>query len=164
MSILNIDWRVLLLQIGGFILLLLVFRRYLFGPIKQLLEDRRMEIADTYASANRERESMEQLRRNYEKRLEGIESEARERIQAAIKEAQGIRDDIVSEARSKAEAVLKRGEEELGRERDKTIVELRREVADLVIGASSKLLERAIDEPTHRKLIDDFISSAGEVK
>ncbi len=164
MNILDIDPKVLILQIGGFILLLFIFKRFLFGPIGQLLEDRKSEIADTYATANRERDTMEGLRRDYESRLAGIELEARERIQAAVKESQAIRDEIVAEARAKAEAVIQRGEEELARSREKTLVSLRQDVADLVIGTSSKLLEESMDDAAHRKLIDQFISSIEESK
>lgn len=164
MDILNIDLRVLAIQAGGFILLLLVFKKFLFGPIRQVLENRRQEIADTYSAAERERNTMEEFRRDYEKRLAGIEAEAHEKIQAAIKEAHGIRDEIIADARTKSESILLRGEEELAREREKTVAELRADVANLVIGASSNLLEQSLDDKAHRKLIDDFISSVGEAK
>lgn len=162
MDILNIDPRVLLIQIGGFILLLIVFKRFLFGPIGQVLEGRRQDIAETYATAERERGAMEGFRRDYEKRLAAIETESHEKIQAAIKEAQGIRDEIIADARSRSDSILSRGEAELAREREKTILDLRREVADLVINASSNLLDRSLDDAAHRKLIDDFISSVGK--
>jgi F-type H+-transporting ATPase subunit b len=107
---------------------------------------------------------MEQLRTDYERRLAGIEAEARQKIQTAIKEAQSVRDEIIADSRGRAEGILQRGQEELLREREKTLVALRQEVADLVIGASSRLIERSLDDAAHRKLVDDFISSVGKTK
>ena len=164
MDILNMDPKVLLLQIFGFILMLWLFKRYLFGPVGEALENRRKEIAATYSAADQAKAEMEELRRDYEKRIADIETEAHEKLQAVIKEAQGIKDEIVNDARSRAEAVLQRGADELIRERDKTIVAMRQEVADLVISAASNLIDKTMDEPTHRKLVDDFISSVGKTK
>lgn len=161
---LGIDPTVIVVNIIGFLLLVAVLRKFLYSPVTTMLENRKEEIANTYAAAERERNTMEGLRQDYEKRLAGIEAEAHERIQAAIKEAQGIRDEIIEDARAKAESILLRGEEELVREREKAVEELRAEVASLVIAASSNLLERSLDDESHRKLIDDFISSVGEAK
>lgn len=162
LNILNIDPRVLILQIGGFILLLLVFRRFLFGPISQMLETRRHEIAETYESAEQAKAAADELRKDYERRMAEIESEAHARIQAVVKEAQTARDEIMADSRTRSEAVLQRGLEELAREREKTIAAIRKEVVELVVAASSKLLERSMDIETHRKLIDDFISTVGK--
>lgn len=161
---LGIDPRLIVVNVLGFVLLLWVMKRFLYGPITQVMSNRAEDIRSMYAAAESEKSAMEELRRDYEKRLDSIESEARERIQAAIKEAHGIRDEIISNARARAEAVLERGQEELAREREKAIVALREEVADLVIRASSRLLERSLDDAAHRKLIDEFISNVGRTK
>lgn len=159
---LGVDPTVIIVNIVGFLILLWFLKKFLYGPITNMLEVRANEVRSTYDAAEAEKAAMEQLRMDYEKRLAGIEAEAREKIQAAIKEAQGIRDEIVADARAKADATIERAEAELVREREKTIVALRHDVADLVVTASSRLLEREIDDPAHRKLIDEFISGVGK--
>ena len=161
---LGIKPELIVVNILGFILLVWILKRFLYRPVTEMIANRADDIRATYEAAESEKSSMEQLRRDYEKRLEGIEAEARDRIQAAIKEAHGIRDEIVTDARGRAETVLQRGEEELSRAREKTIAELRREVVNLVVGASSRLLEQSMDSAAHRKLIDDFISGVGKTK
>ena len=161
---LAINPQLILVNIIGFLILLWLLKKFLYRPIGQMLESRKAEIQDTYAAAEAQRASMEEMRKDYERKVAGIEAEATAKIQAAVKEAQGIRDEIVNEARAKAESILDRGAEEIQREKQKAIVELREEVANLAIGASSKLLERDMDDNAHRKLIDDFISSAGKAQ
>lgn len=148
-----------MVNIIGFLILVALLKKYLYRPIMEIIESRQKEVADTYSAAERERDAMEELRRDYEKRLSGIEAEAREKIQAAIKEAQAARDEIIADARERAEALLRRGEEELAREREKAIVELREEVANLIISASSKLIEKEMNDDAHRRLVDEFISN-----
>ena len=52
---------------------------------------------------------MEETRRQYEQRLAGIEAEAREKIQAAVQEAQALRDNLVADARQQAETIVDAG-------------------------------------------------------
>ena len=161
---LGIDYRLIIVNIIGFLILVGILIKFLYGPITQVLDSRVEDIRSTYETAENEKATMEQLRKEYEGRLAAIETEAHEKIQAAIKEAHGIRDEIIADARTKSEDILRRGEEELSHEREKTIVALREEVADLVISASSKLLEQSMDDKSHRKLIDDFISGVGKAQ
>jgi F-type H+-transporting ATPase subunit b len=159
---LGIDPKLIVINILGFIVLLIILKKYMYGPITGLLAQRAEDIRSTYDAAEQEKSAAEQFRLEYEKRIAQVETEAHEKIQASIKEAHGIRDEIVNEARAKAELALARGLDELAREREKTVVALREEVADLVIGATSRILEQTIDEKTHRKLVDDFISGVGK--
>lgn len=159
---LGIDPQLILVNIIGFLCLYALLKKFLYGPITHMMAERTEDIRSTYETAEAEKTHAEQFRRDYEKRLAEVETEAHERIQAAIKEAHGLRDDIVNEARTKAEKALDRGIAELAREREKTVVELRQEVADLVVKATSSILEKSVDDQTHRKLIDEFIGGVGK--
>lgn len=158
-DILHIDWRVLVVQIGGFVLLLLVFKKFLFGPIGRILETRKQEISTEYEVAERDRVFAEELKLEYEQRLATVDTEVREKIQEAIKEGQHHRDAILAEAREEADKLLRRSEEEIERDLAKAMVQLREEVVDLAISSTRKLIDRSLDDATHRAIIRDFIDS-----
>lgn len=155
---LGIDPRVIAAQILGFALLWILLRRYLFGPVMGLVQSRQQEIKSTYEAAENEQARAEEFRTEYEKRLTGIEAEARAKIQEAIKHADDAKNEIIADARRRSEDILKRGEEELAREREKTLAAIREEVVDLSLEAAGKLVGETLDEPRHRRLIGDFIS------
>ena len=155
---LQIDPRVIAAQILGFALLWILLRRYLFGPVMGLVQSRRQEIKSTYEAAENEQAKAEEFRTEYEKRLTGIEAEARAKIQEAIKHADDAKNEIIADARHRSEDILKRGEEELAHEREKTLAAIREEVVDLSLEAAGKLVGETLDEPRHRRLIGDFIS------
>lgn len=160
MEILNelgIDPKVIASQITGFILLWLVLRRFLFVPVLGLLDARQQDIKSTYEAAENEKARAEEFRADYEKRLAGIEAEARAKIQEAIKQADESKNEIVADARRRSEDILRRGQEDLARERDKTLAAIREEVVDLSLEAAGKLVGETLDEPRHRRLISDFI-------
>jgi len=158
---LGIDPKVMAAQVTGFILLWLVLAKFLFRPVLALLSARNQDIKTMYEDAEGERAKAEEFRADYEKRLAGIEAEARGRIQAAVKEAQSARNDILADAKSRTEDILRRGQEELAREREKALAQLREEVVNISLAAAGKLIEESLDEARHRRLVSDFIDRIG---
>jgi F-type H+-transporting ATPase subunit b len=161
MNILDISWQALVLQTVAFLLLILVMRKYLFGPITGVLEARQSEVENTIGQLQHERQAMEASRQEYEARLAGIEAEARDRIQSALQEAQAMKDEIIGAARTDADRLVTRAREEVVREKQQALAELRTQVADLAIAAAGKILRRSMDDRTHRELVSDFINQVG---
>ena len=161
MNILEISWQAVVLQIVAFLVLIWAVRKYLFGPIGGILEARQSEVQNTLNQVYRDREAMETSRREYEARLAGIEAEARDRIQAALKEAQGMKEEIIGAAHTEADRLVDHAREEVVREKQRAMVELRTHVADLAVEAAGKILRRSVDDRTHRELVSDFINQVG---
>ena len=72
-----------------------------------------------------------------------------------------MREELVSKGRAEQEELLVRARREIGLERDKAVVELRREAVELSIAAASKVLERNLDNATDRRLVADFLQGLG---
>lgn len=157
----HLDFKVILTQAIAFVLLVLLLRKFLFGRVLDVLDERRNAIQADFDRMEENRRSMEAARSDYMQRLANIEAEARERIQSAVKEAQTLRDQIVTDARSQGEQLVTRATEEIQREKQKALVELRTEVADLAVGAASKILGRSIDAQAHRDLLQGVIDDVG---
>jgi len=160
-NILDISWRPVALQVFAFLVLIWAMRKYLFGPISGVLEARQNEVQSTLDQVYRDRQAMEASRQEYETRLATIESEARDRIQAAIKEAQGMKEEIIGSAHKDAERLATQAREEVVREKQRAMVELRQQVADLAVTAAGKILHRSVDDQVHRELVNDFIGQVG---
>ncbi len=151
----------LITQILGFIVLALLMWKYGFPPLLKIIDQRQADINSTYERMDTDRQRMEDTRRQYEERLAGIEAEARERIQAAVKEAQALRDNLVSDAQQQAESILEQGRNESERERQKAFLEMRQQVVALAVAAAGKVVGESLDNARHTKLVDDFITSVG---
>ena len=157
MDILNIDPKVLLVQTGGFILLLIVFRLFLFAPILGVLDARRKEVDTQYSDAQSDREAAANLKTEYDKRLTSIEDEMRAKITEAVKDGQVMKDEILADSRAQADRILAKAHEEIARERDIAMGELRSKVVDLTVGAAGRLIEANLDTEKHRELISKVI-------
>ena len=154
----------ILVNIISFLILLWLLKRYLFGPISTVLEQRADQIRSDYKAAEDEKARMEQLRSEYEAKMADVAAEARAEIAGAITEGQETKQQIIAEARAKVEEILSRGQEELTREREKVLLELRAQVVDLAIEAAGRVVSRTFDEESHRKMVGEFIEGIGSEK
>lgn len=154
---LGIEPATIVVEMVGFVLLLMLLKRFLWVPVTNYLEQRQRDIAQTYDKVEQTRQEMERLRSEYEQRLANIEAEARAQIQQAVKEAQQMREQILAEARQQAEKMVRDAEESIRYEREKALAEMRTQVVDLTLLATSRILQESIDDARHRKMVEDFI-------
>lgn len=154
---LGIEPATIVVEMVGFILLLWLLKRFLWEPVTQHLEQRRLDIAHTYDKVEQTRQEMESLRNEYQQRLANIEAEARAQIQEAIKEAQQVREQILSEARQQAEKMMRDAQETIQYERQKALAEMRAQVVELTLLATSRILQESVDDARHRKMVEDFV-------
>ena len=156
---LGITPQLLITQIIGFLILMVVLQQvFTFKQIFGILDQRQADIQATYDQLDATARRWKQTRREYEQRLAGIEAEAREKIQAAVKEAQALRDNLIADAQKQAEAIIERGRNESERERQKAFLEMRQQVVALAIAAAGKVVGESLNDARHTKLVDDFIS------
>lgn len=156
---LGIDVNIVILQFLGFIVLMLLLNQFVFKKVYGILDARQQDIKSVYDQLDADRAAMETTRRDYEQRLAGIEAEAREKITAAVKEAQTLRDNLVADAQKQAETLIEQGRSESERERQKAFLEMRHQIVALAVSAAGKVVGESMDGPRQNKLVDDFIGS-----
>ena len=160
-GILNLDPRALAIQISGFIVLFLLLKKFLFGPLQGAMSARREEVANTYARLDEQQAALARRQDDLERQIAEIEAERRNRIQEATSEGQALREQIVTEAQQQASQIIEQGRQMIRLEQDKAIATLRSEMADVAIRATERLLEENMNEERHRRLVSDFITRVG---
>jgi len=147
----------ILTQALGFLLLVWVLKRVFWKPVLAALETRRFKIEEAFRQIKNQKKEMELLQKDYESRLEKIEEKAREKLQSAIDEGRNIAREIQEKAREEAKEVLVQSKENLALEIAKARVELRREIANLTLLATEKLLREKMTDDKHREKIFEMI-------
>ena len=158
---LGITIPLLLTQIVGFGLLMLLLWKFAFGKIFGILDERRDAIKATYDQLDMDRARMDEMRSDYERRLNGIEAEAREKIQAAVKDGQALRDNIVADARQQVETIVTQGRNDSERERQAAFLEMRQQIVAIAMSAAGKVVGENLNDARQIKMVDDFIGSVG---
>ena len=157
----GIELKFLLTMVIAFVILFLILKKFAFGPIFGMLQARQDKIRADLDDAEARRAEMVRLQREYETRLAQIEDEARDKIQAAVREAQVARDELLQKAHSEAQAIVARAHEELDRERQIAQAEMRDQIARLSTAAAGRIIRQTLDPAAHARLIDEVISGIG---
>lgn len=146
--------------IGVFLILFPLINMFFIKPLRESIDGRNNELETTFAEAENLKSRMAELKSDYESRLTQSEAVAREQIQKAVSEAGEMRAQMLAEAKSQADAIKATASAEMARERDKTLVELRKHVVDMTLVATERIIGESMDKERQRKLVEDFISTA----
>jgi F-type H+-transporting ATPase subunit b len=143
-DVFGIDWRVLVVQVINFTLLLSVLWYFLYKPLTTLIENRRAQIIKGVADAERAEAALKDADAKRAEVLAKASMEAQDIVNASRASGKAREAEIVQEAQEKyermlAEATLKG--EELQRD---ALAKSKQEIAKLVVlGVEKTLKERA---------------------
>ncbi len=161
LNTLGINIKSVIIQGVGFLILLFVLKKYLFGKISAMIKARTEEVKNTYAKTEQDRADAANLVKEYQKKLAEAEAEAAKKVQEAINEARKLSEELFKRANHEVEQMKVRAQESIDRERNKAIAEIRSQVVDLSIMASSRIIQQTISHQSAEKLVDDFIEEIG---
>lgn len=157
LSDLGIQPKTILVQAVGFLVVLAILWKYVFGKVGGLLDERRNQITTQFDQLRTDREELDRLTAETRQRLSEIETEAQTKIQAAIEQGNAERQQIVTQARQDAEEEITRARAEIQREKDDAISELRGVVAELAIDAAGKIISAELTPERHQDIINASI-------
>lgn len=160
---LGVNFKMVLIQAVGFIFLLLLLKKFLFGRIKDMLKARADEIKDTYKKSDDAKSEAERLKGEYQRKVIQAEEEAEGKIQAAVVKAKEISDEIVKEAHETAANDRAKAQQGIEIERKKALAEVRNQVIDLTILSSSRLIQQSMQRKTAESLVDEVIREVGKL-
>ena len=158
----TIDVWTLIMTWGNLLILFLLMKKFLFGPVKKIMDQRQEEIDKSIADADKANKEASALKEEYLKKLSDAKKEADEIISSATKSAQLKREEIVRDASKKATDILEKADKKIEQERQNALSELKSEVAQMSTAIASKIIEKDINEKDHEKLIEDFINEIGD--
>ena len=146
------------------LILYLAFKKFLFVPIKKMIDSRQKEIDDMYSDAKEAKDSAEAYRAEYEEKRAKADEESEEILRGALRKAQLREEEILKDADREAELIRKHAEEAAELEKKRVINEIKDEVSDMALSIAEAVIERDINKKDHDALIDDFIKEMGESK
>ena len=144
-------------NILAFLLLLAILKKFAWGSLLKLIDERRDKIASEFEGIEKAKQELEKLKVEYQAHLTKIEEEARGKIQQAINDGRRIASEIEEDARTHARETLEKTKETVTLEVAKARVELKEQIVDLAIQATHKVLQQNLDEETDRRMIEAFI-------
>lgn len=164
LEILSIDIGTIIFTWCNLLILFLVFKKFLFGRVHKILEDRQNDVTEVYNKADESLEHAKSLETEYTALMQNAKEESAEIIKNASKKAQVRSDEIIADAKKEAGAILARADEDVEREKKRAQNELRGEISELAVMVAQKIVEKEISEEDHDRFINDFIENVGDLK
>ena len=161
MPFVNLDWT-LIFQWGNLLILYLVIKKFLFGPIQKIIESRENEVQNLYDTAEQAKNDAAALKEEYSQHLANAKDEANEILKNANKKATVRSEEIIRDAQEKAAAIIARADVQIEMERKHAFEEVKQDISDIALLAASMVVERELSAEEHERLIGEFIENVGE--
>jgi F-type H+-transporting ATPase subunit b len=145
-----------------FVLVLVFVARKILPRITAMIEKRQETIRAQFEEAERARTEAEQARTEYQEALAETRREITKLREQAQSEGAQILDDFRQRAQQEYDERITRLQEQLAAERQQVLMSMRREIGELAVTLSEKIVHDTLrNEERQRKLVDDFISGVG---
>jgi F-type H+-transporting ATPase subunit b len=141
-----------------FFVLLVVLKRFAWGPILQSLEGREQGIANHIAEAERIHQEAKALLAQYEQKLATAASEVREMMEEARRDAEHARQTILAEAKAGAEAEQARALHDIESATDAALESLSERSAQLAVELAGKILKFKLTSDDHARLVQEALA------
>jgi F-type H+-transporting ATPase subunit b len=141
-----------------FLLTLFVLKRYAFGPIQKMLDERRERIQRSIEEAEHARTEARKLLEEHRALIGQARGQAEEILAEARKVADAQRQRVKEETEADRQRRLEETRRQIEAETQRALVQIRTEVAELTLVAAQKVTGKVLDDSDHRRLIEDAIS------
>ena len=142
----NIHLGEVFVQLLAFIIVFWTLKLLAWKPLQNALEVRREKIKSDFEKIEAAKKDIEALKSQYTTSLQKIEDEARSKIQQAIEEGRKIAREIQEKARTESQATFEKTKENLELEVSKARLTFRRDIAELAINASERVLKEKLSD------------------
>lgn len=139
-------------QLIGFSILLFVLHRYAYKPVLEVLEQRRLKVAQSVENADKIKRQLEEAALDHKRIIAEAHEKAAKTLAEAQKASETQSQQKLQETVAQVEALIKKSQEAMALERDKMISEVRREMARLVVATSGKVIGRNLTPEDQTRL------------
>ncbi len=155
-----VDIKTMIVQLASTGILLYAFYRLLWNPVLALLEKRAEFEQDVLNQAKQRFEEAQQNKNEAISQLQQAASEAQKIMERGQSEGRRIKDTLVAEGRKEAEMKLVSVRRQIENEKLQMQQSIHREIVDVALLATSKLMENKVTEQSDRQAIEQFVKDA----
>ena len=135
-----------------------VAKKFLFGPVMKIIQERQQEIDDLYTKAGEAKEQAKALRQEYEDKLSAATQTSDRLVKEAVARGEAREEEIIRQAN----AIREKANADIAQEKKKAINDAKDEISDLALAIAGKVVGRELNAADQAGLVDQFINELGE--
>jgi F-type H+-transporting ATPase subunit b len=141
-----------------FLITLFVLKRYAFGPIQNMIDQRRERIRQSIEEAEHARAEARRLLEEHRSLIGQARHDAEEILAEARRVADAQRERVKQETDADRQRRLEETRRQIEAETQRALFQIRAEVAELTLVATAKVTGKVLDDEDHRRLIEEAVS------
>jgi F-type H+-transporting ATPase subunit b len=141
-----------------FLIAFFVLKKFAFGPIQVVIDERRKKIRESLDEADNARAEAQKLIEEHRALIAQARTDAEEILAEARKVAAAQAQRAKEETEADRQRRLEETRKQIEAETQKALGQIRAEVADLTLAATAKVTGKVLDSADHKRLIDDALS------
>ena len=141
-----------------FVIVLIVLRKYAYGPLQQMIDARRQAIVADLDAAESARTEAQETLAEYRQQLAEARKEAGKIVEDARRVGDERRAAAVAELEAEKNRLMRQTQDEIRAETRQALNSIKRQVADLAVAATEKVVRARLDEAEQRRLIDEALA------
>ena len=151
-QIFGLNWPAFIAQVIAFLIVLYVLKNYAFGPIINVLEERRRRIAEGQANAEKIKAQLAESEVKYREMLDQANAQAQRIMNEARNSSDSLAQRRAQEAITEGERIIARAREATQLEHDRVLSEVKRELGRLVIDTTAKVTGKVLTPEDQARL------------
>lgn len=152
MEALGIDVKILIAQIVNFLIVLFLLKKFLYGPILNMLDERKTKIDQGLKDSEKAKEMLNNVEIETDKKNEKAFKDAKLLVENAKKEAAEKSAEIIKKANTDADEIMRKAQVEANEAKDKALMSAKGEIGSLVALALDKITGNGLDNSQKDKL------------
>lgn len=153
----GVTWPKFIAQCILFLFVYWTLNKYAFGPIVNVLAERRRRIAEAQDNAEKIKRQLAEAEERYNQILAKADAEAKSLIDEARASAEAVREKRVQEAIAEAEGVIRKAHESIEQDRRKMEADVKSAMVALVAATTSKVTGKILTADDQKRLNDETI-------
>lgn len=144
-------------QVVNFLILLFILKKFLYGPILNVLEKRKKTIEQSLKNAEEIERRLLKTEEDRERILLRAAEDSQKMLDETKKEIALMKEESRAQTQQHSEAILRKGQEALKMEQDRMMSEARSRLLDLAIVLFHKVTGKAITKDDQKKIFEQEI-------
>ena len=140
----------------SFAVLVMLMKKFAWGPILGIVEDREKALREESEKARTARAEAERIQSELEERLANAQTEVKEILAKANKDGETLRSKLKDDATLESKNIIDKTRAQLEEEKSRLVEELRGEVATLSVMAAERLIKKSVDGNVQKDVLETF--------
>ena len=155
----GITWPLFIAQVINFLIVLFVLKKFAFGPIQAMLEQRKNRIAEGEEKLKRIESQLAESEERTAAAIEEANATSKRLIEEAQESASALTEQKTQEAIASAQGILAKAEDAAKAERAQMQAELKSEFGRLVAATTANVTGKVLSDDDNKRINEEAVAS-----